>query len=60
MTLTGTKVLSPHRYTLNQYIRIANDLIRINDTKPEPWVALGRYCEMKMNRERAIIFADKV
>lgn len=47
--------------------RLAEELLRITELRPEPWVSMARYCEMKADdpskaleyRERASYFADK-
>jgi hypothetical protein len=47
--------------------RLAEELLRITETRPEPWVSMARYCEMKAEdpvkgaefRERANYFADR-
>ncbi|KAI9021118.1 hypothetical protein DFJ74DRAFT_707086 [Hyaloraphidium curvatum] len=47
--------------------RLAEELMRITELRPEPWVAMARFCEMKADdpekaleyRERAGYFVDK-
>ena len=40
--------------------RLSEELLRSTDKRPEPWVALARYCEMKHENEKALQFLEKV
>ncbi|KAI8808121.1 hypothetical protein BJ742DRAFT_772441 [Cladochytrium replicatum] len=37
----------------------ANSLYNTCEERPEAWVAMGRYCEMKGDKEKALTFAEK-
>ncbi|RUS34734.1 hypothetical protein BC938DRAFT_478855 [Jimgerdemannia flammicorona] len=39
--------------------KIADELHRINSRRPECWLAMALYCEMKDEREKALLFVDK-
>lgn len=42
-----------------QLNKLANELLRVNDERPETWVALARYCESKEDLDRALHFVEK-
>jgi tetratricopeptide (TPR) repeat protein len=44
---------------LTEASKLADELIRICETRPEGWAAMSRFCEVKGEFDRAIICADK-
>ena len=47
-----TVFISPHR--------LAKDLIQVTELKPEPWIAMGHFCNETNRKPRAVYFAQKV
>ncbi|KAL2914588.1 Anaphase promoting complex subunit 7 [Polyrhizophydium stewartii] len=45
---------------LNMVAKIAEELHRITDERPEPWLALACYNEMRNDSEKALFYVDKV
>ena len=39
---------------------LANELLTNNEQRPEPWLAMASHAELKGNKERALMFVDKV
>ncbi|KAL1923693.1 uncharacterized protein VTP21DRAFT_8673 [Calcarisporiella thermophila] len=39
--------------------KLAEDLRVTNDKRPEPWLAMARYCELKQDTDKALLFAEK-
>ncbi|KAJ3333610.1 Anaphase-promoting complex subunit 7 [Blyttiomyces sp. JEL0837] len=39
--------------------RLALDLVRINDKRPEPWLAMGRFHLNRGDRDQALAYADR-
>ena len=40
--------------------KLSHELLRVNDKRPEGWIALARYAESKGQLDRALAFCDKV
>ncbi|KAI8929190.1 hypothetical protein BC831DRAFT_21414 [Entophlyctis helioformis] len=38
---------------------LAEDLFHISEERPEPWLAMARYCEMKGHLDQALYFVEK-
>eukprot|EP00126_Sphaerothecum_destruens_P006731 Sdes_comp19504_c0_seq1m11025 len=38
---------------------LGKDLMDIDPSRPEPWIAVGRYCELTEKKENAIVFAQR-
>jgi hypothetical protein len=39
--------------------RLSQELLSINATRPEPWISIAMYAEIKGKKEQAINFIDK-
>lgn len=40
--------------------RLAKDLIQVTQLKPEPWIAMGHFCNATNREPRTVYFAEKV
>ena len=40
--------------------RLAKHLIQVTQLKPEPWIAMGHFCNLTNRKPRAVYFAQKV
>lgn len=52
-------IVSPTLYP-NFPHRLAKDLIQVTQLKPEPWIAMGHFCNATSRKPRAVYFAQKV
>ena len=43
-----------------EVFRLATNLMKIDPKRPEPWLAMSRYLEMRDEKEKALSFLDKV
>lgn len=39
--------------------KLAKDLIQVTQLKPEPWIAMGHFCNVTSRKPRAVYFAQK-
>lgn len=39
---------------------MAEDLMNINEFRPEPWVAMAVYCQCRNQPDRALMLTDRV
>jgi hypothetical protein len=51
--LLRQKGAAPHLNTL------AHKLMSVDTRRPEPWIAVALHSDLKGERERALVFADK-
>lgn len=53
-------LLSQGRHGNNEGLeKLAKDLIQVTQLKPEPWIAMGHFCNVTNRKPRAVYFAQK-
>ena len=43
-----------------ELFRLAESILKVSDRRPEPWLAMSRYLDVKDEKEKALAFIEKV